>query len=86
MVDMFTVTRSVLGSWAVEQLLTELERHNGTQECEGEPSEGCPCHHLASTEGGVSHADAEDLTDHILQWIEARIGTGRKRNRDPMFA
>jgi hypothetical protein len=85
MVDMIEVVRSVLGKWAVGQLLTELAIHQRADDQSGTPQ--CRVSVSASTGmAGITPENAKELGEQIAKWIEERKGNGKKQSKDPMFA
>ena len=85
MVDMIETVRSVLGKWAVGQLLTEL----ASQQRADDQSETPQCRVSVSASArmaGLTPEDAKELGVQIAKWIEGRKGNGKKQAKDPMFA
>jgi hypothetical protein len=85
MVDMIETVRSVLGKWAVGQLLTEL----ASKQRADDQSETPQCRVSVSASArmaGLTPEDAKELGLQIAKWIEGRKGNGKNQAKDPMFA
>jgi hypothetical protein len=85
MVDMVMVLKNALGSWAVDQLLTELEL------CNRRRSQGSAPEITIRVPGGVAQGemgpeDAKELGEQIMRWIEERKNGVKRQDKDPMFA
>jgi hypothetical protein len=82
---MIMVIKGALGNWAVEQLLSELERWHRVG-----PSDDGPEVEVSVKGGpgkeGISPEDAKALGEKIANWMADRKRGVKEQVRDPMFA